>query len=191
MADFTQEELKRAIEAIIFASERPLGLDRLGKIFPQVSKQTLRSALEGLIKDYQGRGIEIKEVAEGFRFQTAADLKDLVIQARQATPTKLSRAAMETLAIIAYRQPITRAEIEEIRGVDSSGPLKALLERGLIKVVGRKDVLGRPLLYGTTTYFLEVFELKSLSELPNLKEIEDLERPGDSDLAPLFKVEKA
>ncbi len=191
MSELTPAGLKRALEAILFAAEGPLSLERLARSFPEFPRAALRAALRELVAEYQGRGIEIREVAGGFRFQTAPDLAEFVVRIRQANPIRLSRAALETLAIIAYRQPITRAEIEDIRGVDSSAPLKMLLERKLIKIVGRKEVLGRPLLYGTTDYFLEVFELRNLSDLPDLKELEDLQRPGEDESTPLFKTEKA
>ncbi|NPB09998.1 MAG: SMC-Scp complex subunit ScpB [Thermodesulfobacteria bacterium] len=168
------EELERALEALFFAAGRVVTRRELAKIFSEVEKSSLEEALEALKKRYQGRGVRLAEVAGGFRFETDPRFAPYIRRLKQGSPPKLSRAALETLAIIAYKQPVTKAEIEAIRGVDSAGAIKTLLEKGLIKISGRKDVPGRPLLYATTTKFLEVFGLKDLKDLPKLKELEDV-----------------
>ncbi len=165
--------VERILEALFFVAGEALELKRLQKLLPEVSREELLKALENLKCHYQGRGVVLREVAEGFRLETAPDLAPYVQRLVHGAAPRLSRAALETLAIVAYNQPITRAEIEAVRGVDCSGALKALLEKDLIRIAGRKDVPGKPLLYATTKRFLEVFGLKSLDDLPSLKEIEE------------------
>ncbi len=166
--------MTRALEAILLAAGRPVRIKELLEVFPRVSEEELRAAFEELEAAYQGRGIRVREVAGGWRLETVPEVAEYVRAYLRPKPRRLSPAALETLAFIAYHQPVTRAEIEAARGVDSSGPLKLLLEKGFIRVVGRKEVPGRPLLYGTTDYFLEFFGLKSLRELPPLEEIRKL-----------------
>lgn len=166
------KKIKAIIENILLVSENPLTLEKITKVFAgEHEKKVLKKLLEELIADYQKRSYQILKIAGGYqlttRFEYASWIKKFYKLERR---TKLSRAALETLAIVAYKQPLTRAEIEDIRGVDISGILRSLLEKGLIKIVGKKQVLGRPALYGTSRKFLEYFGMKNLTELPNLKE---------------------
>ncbi|OAG27845.1 SMC-Scp complex subunit ScpB [Thermodesulfatator autotrophicus] len=167
-------DLEKALEAIFFAAGRAVTLKELLKIFPDTETQQLKEAIFSLKKFYQDRGFILREVAGGFRFETKTEYTPFLRRLVFGAPPRLSRAALETLAIIAYKQPITKAEIENIRGVDSSGAIRNLMEKGLVKICGRKDMPGRPLLYGTTNKFLEIFGLKDLSELPKIKEIEKI-----------------
>lgn len=177
MADNGQ--LKNIVEAALLAAGKALNLDQLLALFEeneQPEKKALREVLNELTNDYQGRGIEIIEVASGWRIQVRSDYSRWVSRLWEEKPGRYSRALMETLALIAYRQPITRGEIEEIRGVSvSSNITKTLVERDWIRVVGQRDVPGKPSLYGTTRTFLDYFNLKSLDELPTLAEIRDLD----------------
>ena len=166
--------LKKALEAILLASGRTVKPRELKVLFPGVSEEDLWRVFSELVLEYRGRGIRIREVAGGFRMETVPEVAEYVRAYLKPKPQKLSRAALETLAVIAYYQPITRAEVERMRGVDASASLKVLLERQLIRVVGRKEVPGRPLLYGTTERFLEVFGLKDLKDLPPLEELKKL-----------------
>ncbi|AEH44280.1 chromosome segregation and condensation protein, ScpB [Thermodesulfatator indicus DSM 15286] len=167
-------QLERALEAVFLAAGRVVTIKELLKIFPDANQKELKEALNSLKTFYENRGFVLREVAGGFRFETKEEFAPLLRRLVFGAPPKLSRAALETLAIIAYKQPITKAEIESIRGVDSSGAIKNLMEKGLVKICGRKDVPGKPLLYGTTPKFLEIFGLKDLSELPKMKEIEKM-----------------
>lgn len=167
-------KLKSLVEALLFASDRPLTLDLLVKVIPESDRSSIRQVLQELIEESRGRGILLVEVAEGYQFRTDPEHAEWIKKLFELRPARLTRAALETLAIIAYRQPITRIEIEGIRGVDSGGVLHTLLERSLIDIVGKKDVPGRPSLYGTTRAFLEHFHLKDLAGLPPLKGIEEL-----------------
>ena len=173
--------LKAILEAAIMASETPLNLDRLASLFPEeggeaVARDDLRQALEALSADLDGRGVELREVAGGWRFQTRAECAPWVNRLWEERKPRYSRALLETLAIIAYRQPITRAEIEDIRGVAvSTGIIKTLHEREWVKVVGHRDVPGRPAIYATTREFLSYFNLTSINDLPTLDELRDLD----------------
>ena len=175
------EHLEQIIEAALLAAGRALGLDELAGLFDELErpdKRTLRAALENLAGRYQGRGIEVVEVATGWRMQVRRECSPWVSRLWEEKPGRYSRALMETLALIAYRQPITRGEIEEIRGVSvSTNIIRTLQEREWIRVVGHRDVPGKPALYGTTRTFLDYFGLKSLDELPPLAEIRDLDDP--------------
>ncbi len=175
------EHLEQIIEAALLAAGRALGLDELAGLFDELErpdKRTLRAALENLAGRYQGRGIEVVEVASGWRIQVRRECSPWVSRLWEEKPGRYSRALMETLALIAYRQPITRGEIEEIRGVSvSTNIIRTLQEREWIRVVGHRDVPGKPALYGTTRTFLDYFGLKSLDELPPLAEIRDLDDP--------------
>ncbi len=141
-----------------------------------VDKTEVKDALDKLIAEYEERqsGICVQEVAGGFQFRTRPELSAWVKKLKGTKPASLSPAALETLAIVAYRQPIVKAEIESIRGVDVSAPLKGLLEKKLIRIVGRKDVPGKPIIYGTTKKFLEVFNLKELADLPTMRELKEI-----------------
>lgn len=172
-------DLKHIVEAALLASGRPLSLDGLLGLFDEIgapTKKELRAALEALAADYNGRGIEIVEVSTGWRIQVGKACSPWVSRLWDEKPARYSRALMETLALIAYRQPITRGEIEDIRGVSvSTNIVKTLMEREWVRVVGQRDVPGRPSLYGTTREFLDYFGLRSLDELPTLAELRDLD----------------
>lgn len=168
------ERLKSIIESLLFASDKPLSVKRLQELTGERDLEKVQSAVEWLRADYADRGVVLHEVAGGFQFRTSPMNAYWVQQMIAGRPVKLGRAQLEALAIIAYRQPITRAEVDEIRGVDSGGPIKSLLDRGLIKVMGKKEEPGRPMLYGTTREFLEFFNLKDLKDLPTLREFYEL-----------------
>ncbi|GLQ51412.1 SMC-Scp complex subunit ScpB [Dyella flava] len=175
------EQLKAIIEAALLAASQPLSVAQLGELFieeDEVDRAQIAMALEMLADDSQGRGVELKEVGSGFRYQVRQDVHPWVSRMWSEKPSRYSRALLETLALIAYRQPITRPEIEQIRGVVvSSNIIKTLEEREWVRVVGHRDVPGKPALYGTTRSFLDYFNLKSLDELPTLSEIRDMEDP--------------
>ncbi len=159
------EEVKLALECLLFVGNEPLPESVLMDIL-EVDRKTLREAIEELSRDLEGRSLQIVEVAGGLRMMTRPRFHRYVERLFEPRPTRISRAGLECLAIIAYRQPITRPEIDAIRGVNSSGSVDSLLRKGLIKEVGRKDVPGRPILYATTQAFLEVAGLKDLKDLP-------------------------
>ena len=174
------DKIKHIVEAAIFAADGPLDRDALLLLFDEQERPEradLSRSLEQISEDYAERGIELKEVASGFRFQVRKDLGPWVSRLWQEKPPRYSRAILETLALVAYRQPITRGEIEEIRGVSvSSHIIKSLLERSWVRVVGHRDVPGRPAMFATTRQFLDYFDLKSLEDLPPLSEIKDLDK---------------
>src|SRR5210317_34633 len=175
------EKLKSVLEALFAAADRPLSVNQLFDLFTgdidQPGKDDIRKAIGELVDKYQQGGIELKQVASGFRLQVRSDYETWVARLWEQKPPRYSRALMETLALIAYRQPITRGEIEDIRGVSvSTNMIKTLLEREWVKSLGHKEVPGRPTLYGTTREFLDYFNLKSLNELPTLAEIRDLDQ---------------
>ena len=166
--------LAKLLEAALFASARPIPFEELSALDSEISPAALRAALDEVREHYdqEGHGVELVEIGEGWQILTRAEYTEAIERAQLAArPQRLSAAALESLAIIAYRQPIGRAEIEEIRGVAVGGVLKSLHERGLIDVVGRGEGLGRPLLYGTTPIFLEYFALRHLEELPRSDEL--------------------
>ena len=167
------ERLIGIVESVLFACAEPITLARLAEVVAGPSRAELRAALAGLAAraEQDRRGIRLVEVAGGYQFRTAPEHSEWVRRLFQQRPWRLTRATLETLAIIAYKQPITRAEIEAIRGVDVDSVLASLLARKLVKIVGRKDVIGRPLLYGSTRQFLEVFGLRDLAALPGLNEV--------------------
>jgi segregation and condensation protein B len=170
------ENIKAVIEALIFASDAPLALEKICMILSDVEKKEIKEAFEKIVLEYNERqgGIYLQEVAGGFQFRTPPELSPWVKKLKSSKPHSLSPQAMETLAIVAYKQPIVKSEIESIRGVDVGAPLKGLLDKKLIRIVGRKDVPGKPIIYGTTRKFLEVFNLKDLMDLPNLRELKEL-----------------
>jgi segregation and condensation protein B len=176
------EEKIAIIEAIIFASEAPLTVERMAEIMPDTEKKEIVALLEKLVREYaqRGGGFCLVEVAGGFQFRTRQDLAPWIRKLKAARPSMLSPAALETLAVVAYRQPLVKSEIDRIRGVDTSGALKGLLEKKLVRIVGRKDVPGKPIIYGTTKKFLEVFNLRDLSELPTLRELKDVQESPDA-----------
>ena len=178
-------EIKRILETVLLASATPLSLAELKRVFDQeLSNDFLRRALEELRTDWQGRGVELVLLADGWRFQTRAEFQHYLDRLNPEKPPRYSRATMETLAIIAYRQPVTRGDVEEIRGVAvNSQIVKTLEERGWVEVVGHKDVPGRPALLATTRQFLSDLGLRALSELPPLPELakELIERAQEDD----------
>jgi len=204
-----RSDLKRILESLIFVSEEPVSVKKLAEITGVSDRGEISEALDELGRELveKGRGIILAEVAGGYQFRTPPETARYVARMFEGKPQRLTKAALETMAIIAYKQPIVRAEIEKIRGVDSGGVLKTLLERELIRILGRQDAPGRPALYGTTDKFLEFFGLKSLSEMPDLRELAELgdaseenigeeapgreeetapreEEPGNSDVVP-------
>ncbi len=172
-------EIKHFIEAALLAAERPLNVDQLQTLFDGRSapdKADIRAALQTLTEEYEGRGITIAEVASGFRIQVNAGMAERLHKLWEDRPPRYSRALFETLALVAYRQPITRGEIEEIRGVSvRANIVRALVERDWIRVVGHRDVPGRPEMFGTTKVFLDYFSLKKLDDLPPLADLADWE----------------
>jgi segregation and condensation protein B len=173
-----ENEIKHVVEAALLAAGRPLTLDRLQEIFTAKGggpdRATLKRVLEALAADYQGRGIELKEVATGYRVQVKGTMTDWLQPLWEERAPRYTRALLETLALVAYRQPITRAEIEEVRGVVvSTNIVRTLLERNWIRVVGHRDVPGKPAMFGTTKEFLDYFGLKKLEDLPTLAELKD------------------
>ena len=175
------EQLKPIIEAALLASSQPMTVHQLGDLFNEaddVSQEQIAKVLEALAEDCDGRGVELKQVASGFRYQVNQEVHPWISRMWTEKPSRYSRALLETLALIAYRQPITRPEIEQIRGVVvSSNIIKTMEEREWIRVVGYRDVPGKPALFGTTRSFLDYFNLKSLDQLPPLSEIRDMEDP--------------
>lgn len=177
------EQLKRILEAAIFAVGHPLPIRQMLKLFEhhqeQPSKEQVKEALDSLSVDCETRGVELKVLASGYQFQSKQDYAPWLQQLWEEKPPRCSRAFLETLALIAYRQPITRGEIEEVRGVAvSTNIIKSLQEREWIKVVGHKEVPGRPALYATTKPFLDHFNLQSIKELPQLEALKDLDEFG-------------
>ncbi len=185
-----RNQLRALLEAIIYVSEEPVTLAALEQVLSDVSREELRGALDELVATSRAddRGVEIRQVAGGFRMYTKPEHHELVrdFVRSQKPPLRLSRPALETLAVVAYKQPVTAPEIHAIRGVDPSSPLVTLLEKGLIVTAGRKHVVGRPILYRTSKEFLIRFGLKDMDELPTMKEFEELARAslGDSALLP-------
>lgn len=160
---------------MVFVSDAPLRPDRIAEAL-EMDRGRVVQVLRDLEEEYrqERRGFVLEEVAGGFRFRTRAEHADWMRRLNRSRPFRFSRAALESLAIIAYRQPITRAEIEYLRGVDSGGVIKTLLDRHLIRILGKKDVAGRPMIYGTTRGFLELFGLNDLASLPTLKEFSEI-----------------
>jgi segregation and condensation protein B len=176
----TDNKLKQIIEGLLLAAGKPLTLTAIAEVFEEdkrPSTEELRAAMDLIAADTDGRGFELKEVASGFRFQVRQDLSEWVSRLWEERPQRYTRALLETLSLIAYRQPITRGDIEEIRGVSvSSTIIRTLLDREWVRVVGHRDVPGRPAMFATTKQFLDYFNLKSLQELPPLSEIRDLDK---------------
>jgi segregation and condensation protein B len=170
-------ELKPIVEALFFVSGDPLSVDRLSDVIKGVDKKRLLVVIEALQAEYDqaNRGIRLAEVAGGYQLVTRPEMAPWIKEMEKIrTASRLSRPGLETLAIVAYKQPVTRGEIEMVRGVDAAGVLKTLMERKLIKIVGRKEAPGRPMMYGTTRQFLEYFGLANLSGLPTLKEFSEV-----------------
>ena len=171
------EETKAIIEAIIFASESPLPIDKIREILNEVDRSEIARLVQDLINEYEERrgGFLLQEVAGGLHFRTRSGLSFWINKLMKAKQSMLTNAAMETLAVVAYKQPVVKSEIDRIRGVDVGSSLRGLMEKKLVKIMGRKDVPGKPIIYGTTKKFLEMFSLKDLSELPTLRELKDLD----------------
>jgi len=171
------EQLKQIIESLLFVTDAPLTIDHIKQAIPESQTDDIKKALSELKDEYETRngGFLLHEVAGGFQFRTKKEFKEWIRRFFQPSAPKLSAAAMETLAIVAYRQPVLRSEIEHIRGVNSGNSLRILLERNLIRILGRREIPGRPLVYATTRRFLETFDLKDLKDLPTPKEIEEME----------------
>jgi segregation and condensation protein B len=169
------DDIKNIVESLLFVAEEPLSIEHLTKIISGAQTGQLRQALEELEAEYGARrgGFFLNQVAGGYQFRTRPEYREWIKRLLQPKPLHLSKAALETLAIIAYKQPVIRSDIEHIRGVDCGGVLRVLLERKFIRVLGRRELPGRPLIYATTKHFLEVFGLKNLGDLPSPKEIEE------------------
>lgn len=174
-----ESKLKKIIEGLLLAADQPLTAEQIAGVFTDAERpepEVIHEVLESIERDCNGRGFELKKVASGYRFQVRQELSDWIARLWDEKPQKYSRALLETLSIIAYRQPITRGDIEKIRGVAvSTQIIRTLQEREWIRVVGHRDVPGRPAMYATTRQFLDYFNLKSLEDLPPLSEIRDME----------------
>ncbi len=179
-------KIKRIVEALLFAAEQPMTVKQLQVVFPELERpksQQVQEAIDALRDDYKNQAIGLHQVANGYRFQVKLDMASWVARLFAEKPPKYSRALLETIAIIAYQQPVTRGDIEEIRGVSvSSSMIQTLLERDWIKVLGRKEVPGRPALYGTTKQFLDYFNLASLDDMPVLQALQALALEGEMDI---------
>ena len=188
-----REDIKSIIESLLFVADGPQTLQRFVDVLDGVDKETIQAVLQELQSDCDAerRGVRLVEVAGGFQLRTAKNNADWVKKFLGGRPARMGKATLETLAIVAYRQPITKAEIEAIRGVDVDGVIGTLLERNLIRAVARKDVPGRPFLYGTTPEFLQLFNLKDLTHLPTLKEMDEISLPEISgDVISLDQLEE-
>jgi len=180
------DDLARVLEAALLAAPEPLTLADMKRMFePELANDVLRRTLESLQQAWHGRGVELVQVADGWRFQTRPEMQPWLSRLKDEKPPRYSRAVLETLAIIAYRQPVTRGDIEDIRGVSvNPNIIKTLEERGWIEAIGHRDVPGRPALFGTTSHFLSDLGLLSLSELPPLEELGNLVTPSETALIP-------
>ncbi len=181
-----RSEKRRVAEALVLASPEPITAARLADLIPRCKPAEARELVQELNAEYaeQGRAFDIWEVAGGYQLRTLPEFGSYVQQCYGTRPLRLSPAALETLAIVAYRQPVTRAEVEQIRGVDVGAVLRGLLERKLVRIAGHREVAGRPMLYATTRRFLEVFGLPKLEELPSLRDLEDISPDGALPRAP-------
>lgn len=170
------ENLKNIIESMLFVSEDPLTIDRIKNVLAFADTKEIRNALKVLLDEYESRkgGFFLHEVAGGYQIRTRPEYTEWIKRLVKPNPRRISKASLETLAIIAYKQPVIRSDMEHIRGVDCGGVIRMLLERKLVRVLGRKKIPGRPLIYATTKQFLETFDLKDLKDLPTPKEIEEL-----------------
>ncbi len=179
-----RERLEPILESLLLAADGPVSAERLRSAVGEIPRKDVTDALRALQQEYErtGRGLRLAEVANGYQLRTPREHAEFVRRLTAVRPARMSRANLETLAIIAYRQPVTRAEIEEIRGVNVDGVVSTLLERRMIRIVARKDVAGKPFLYGTTRDFLEAFDLKDLESLPTLREMEAMtQAPSETD----------
>jgi len=179
--------IKPIIECLLFVSENPLDIEQIKKIIPDAGKEEIKAVLDEIKNEFKKRngGFILHEVAGGFQFRTKSEYKEYIHRLFQPNPVRLSKAALETLAIIAYRQPVMRSEIEHIRGVNSGNTIRLLLERKMVRILGRREIPGRPIVYATTQKFLETFDLKDLKDLPTPKDIDALQttaKPDDQSL---------
>ena len=195
-----EHKLSQVIEAVLLSASRPIDVQEIERVFPEDEKPTreeIRQALQDIEEQCKDRGVELKKVSSGYRLQVRQSLSSYVAKLWEERPQRFSKATLETLALIAYRQPITRGEIEEIRGVTIGTQLmRGLMERGWVKIVGQRDVPGRPSLYSTTKEFLDYFGLQHLRELPELPDLPDLqsldmELPLEADNSSTEKEEMA
>jgi len=186
-------DIKPILESLFFVSDSPIRLETIIEILPESTKEAILQGIRQIQAEYEDRskGIELTEVAGGYQFRTKPGFAGWVNRLKKVKAVKLSQAALETLAIVAYRQPVIRPAIEEVRGVDSGSVLHTLLEKGLIKMMGRKNLPGRPIVYGTTKTFLELFSLSALSDLPSLQEIQPPPAPAGKPLEEIVSQEKS
>jgi len=178
------EDIKNIVESLLLVAEEPLTIDRIKNILTLDGKKEIQNALAELSSEYENRkgGFFLREVAGGYQIRTRPEYREWIKRLIQPKPLRLSKPALETLAIIAYKQPIIRSDIEHIRGVNCGGILRMLLERKLVRILGRKAIPGRPHIYATTKQFLEVFDLKNLEDLPTPKEISELSNAAFEDM---------
>lgn len=179
-----QSEKRNIAEALILASAHPIPVARLAKLIPRCTPSKAKALVDSLNADYvaQQRSFEICEVAGGYQMRTHPEFASYLQKLQQTRPLRLSNAALETLSVVAYRQPVTRAEVEQVRGVDAGPVMRSLLERKLVKIAGHREVPGRPMLYATSKRFLEVFGLADLEDLPTLRDLEELVPEAEADL---------
>lgn len=185
--------LKGLVESLLFVSDAPLSLDRIATLLEEFERDDIKAAIAAIGDDcrVEGRGVELVTVAGGYQLRSRPEYADYIRRLKRVKPVRFSPSSLETLAIIAYRQPVTRAEVEYLRGVDSGGVLKNLLDKKLIRILGKKDIPGKPLIYGTSREFMETFNLKDLASLPSLREIQELAVAGsDADQVPLPLLEE-
>jgi segregation and condensation protein B len=187
-ADAASPRMQSIVESLLFAADKPLTLKHLGDLLGETELARVRAAVAAVELAQQSRGFQLHQVAGGYQFRTNPENAQWVQKLLASKPVRLTRAQIETLAICSYRQPVTRPEIDEIRGVDSGGTLKTLLDRTLIRIVGKKEEPGRPILYGTTKEFLEFFNLRDLKDLPTLREFHELSEEHQAQVAALEGV---
>ena len=183
-----ENKLLSILDSLLFVSDHPIHLSEFEIVLTEFSSTQIKEALTqlGELRAQENSGIALAHIDNGYQYRTVKDNAEWIVRFNKAKPQRLSRAALETLSIVAYRQPMTRPEVDEIRGVDSSGVLKMLLERNLVKILGKKDEVGHPLLYGTTKDFLSFFNLQNLGQLPPLKEYTELGAESLAKLQQLF-----
>ena len=190
-----KDQQKRVVEAVILASPEPIAPSRVAELIPRCNPSQVRSFVKQLNEEYeeQRRAFDIWEVAGGFQMRSLPEFAPYLKQLKKTRALRLSPAALETLSIVAYRQPVTRAEIEHVRGVDAGAVLRSLLERNLLRIAGHREVPGRPIVYATSRRFLEVFGLAKLGDLPALRELAELDGGEDADapVTPLAEGEDA
>ncbi len=175
-----RNDLKNIIESILFVADKPLTLAAIKNTLDFAGTKDIRESLKALADEYntRGGGFYLSEIAGGWQIRSRPEYRQWIARMIQTSPRRLSKAALETLAIVAWNEPVIRSEIEQIRGVDSGGVLRVLMERKLIRILGRREIPGRPLIYATTKFFLETFDLNTIKDLPTLKEVEGLEKRG-------------